>query len=268
VIGRVLLERAPIHIRDVETDPEYRMVEVQKIGGYHSTFGVPLWREGALIGVLVLARCSVRPFTDNQIALVESFADQAVIAIENVRLFEAEQQRTRELTESLEQQTATSEVLQVISRSPGELDPVFAAMLENAVRVCDSKSGNVYRLDGEALHLLAAHNSPPALVEHRRRTPYRPRPNAPMGRVIATKRLVHVVDAAADEAYVQQRDPGITAAVELGGIRTALYVPMLKENELIGVFTVFPPLHRQADRASQEFRRPGRHRHREHAAVK
>jgi GAF domain-containing protein/HAMP domain-containing protein len=147
--------------------------------------------------------------------------------------------RTQELTESLEQQTATSEVLQVISSSPGDLKPVFAAMLENAVRICDSKFGNIYRWDSEFLHLLAAHNSPPALVEHRQQTPYRPHPNAPMGRMVATKRLVHVADAAAEEAYVERREPGITAAVELGGIRTYLIVPMLKENELIGVFTVF-----------------------------
>jgi class 3 adenylate cyclase/putative methionine-R-sulfoxide reductase with GAF domain len=139
----------------------------------------------------------------------------------------------------LEQQTATSEVLRVISRSPGNLEPVFAAMLENAVSICDSKFGNIYRWDGELLHLLAAHNSPPAIIEHRRRTPYRSNPNAPMGRTVATKTLVHVVDAAAEGAYVEQREPGITAAVELGGVRTALYVPMLNESELIGVFTIF-----------------------------
>ena len=125
-------------------------------------------------------------------------------------------QRIADLTEALEQQTATSEVLRVISSSPGDLGPVFAAMLENAIRLCDSKFGNIYRWDGEAFHLLAAHNSPPAIVEHRRRTPNRPHPNAPMGRMVATKRLVHVVDAAAEGAYVEQREPGITAAVELG----------------------------------------------------
>src|SRR5262249_31142774 len=114
--------------------------------------------------VLVLHRAAVRPFTEKQIKLVETFADQAVIAIENTRLFEAEQQRTRELTESLEQQTATSEVLQVISRSPDDLEPVFATMLEKAVRICDAKFGNTYRWDGEALHLVASHNTPPAFA--------------------------------------------------------------------------------------------------------
>ncbi len=237
--GRTALERKIVHIPDVLEDPEYTWTKSIELAQFRTMLGVPLLREGLPIGVIALLRRTVRPFTDHQIELVTTIADQAVIAIENVRLFEAEQERSRELAESLEQQTATSEVLRVISSSPGDLGPVFAAMLENAVRICDSKFGNIYRWDGEAFHLLAAHNSPPAIVEHRRRTPLRPHPNAPMGRMVATKRLVHVVDAAAEGAYVEQREPAITAAVELGGVRTALYVPMLKENELIGVFTIF-----------------------------
>ena len=142
----------------------------------------------------------MQPFTDKQIELVETFADQAVIAIENVRLFEAEQQRTRELTESLEQQTATSEVLQVISSSPGDLQPVFETMLENAVRICDAKFGNIYRWDGDALHLVASHNTPPAFAEVRRRSPLRPNPETSIGRMVATKAAVHVADVAADAA--------------------------------------------------------------------
>ena len=140
----------------------------------------------------------VRPFTEKQIELVKTFADQAVIAIENTRLFEAEQQRTRELTESLEQQTATSEVLQVISSSPGDLEPVFETMLENAVRICDAKFGNIYRWDGDALHLVATHNTPPAYAEARRRSPIRPSPETPIGRMMATKTVVHVADLAAE----------------------------------------------------------------------
>jgi transcriptional regulator with GAF, ATPase, and Fis domain len=121
-------------------------------------------REGTTIGVFSLTRDEVNPFSEKQIELATTFADQAVIAIENVRLFEAEQQRTRELTESLEQQTATSEVLQVISSSPGDLQPVFATMLENAVRMCDAKFGNIYRWDGDAFNLVATHNTPPAFA--------------------------------------------------------------------------------------------------------
>ena len=129
-------------------DPEYRATDHQASVGFRTNLGVPLLREGVTIGIFVLARDEPNPFTEKQIELVTTFADQAVIAIENVRLFEAEQQRTRELSESLEQQTATSEVLRVISSSPGDLQPVFTTMLENAVRICDAKYGGVYRWDG------------------------------------------------------------------------------------------------------------------------
>jgi two-component system NtrC family sensor kinase len=164
--GRTALERKIVHIPDVLEDLEYTWTKSIELAQFRTMLGVPLLREGLPIGVIALLRRTVRPFTDHQIELVATFADQAVIAIENARLFEAEQQRTRELAESLEQQTATSEVLRVISSSPGDLKPVFAAMLESAVRLCDSKFGNIYRWDGEALHLLAAHNSPPSRTQY------------------------------------------------------------------------------------------------------
>jgi two-component system, NtrC family, sensor kinase len=145
---------------------------------------------------------------------------------------------TRELNEALERQAATSEVLQVISGSPGDLQPVFAAMLENAVRICDATFGNIYRWDGEALHLLATLNTPPAFAEARRRSPRYPDVNTPAGRVAVTKTVVHVADLAAEQAYIGQRDPATVAAVELGGVRTFLAVPMLKENRLIGTFAL------------------------------
>jgi GAF domain-containing protein len=168
-----------------------------------------------------------------------TFADQAVVAIENTRLFEAEQQRTRELTESLEQQTATSEVLQVISSSPGDVEPVFQAMLENAVRICDATFGNIYRWDGEKLHLVAVNNTPGSFVQARARIGLHPGANDPVGRMIMTKAVVHTADLAAERDYIERRNPGIIAAVEIGGVRTLLAVPLLKDNQLIGSFHLF-----------------------------
>ena len=237
--GRAVLEGRAIHIPDVLADPKYRATRYQELSGYRSVLCVPLLRDGTTIGTFSLSRDEVTPFTDRQIKLVETFADQAVIAIENTRLFEAERQRTRELAESLEQQTATSGVLQVISSSPGDLQPVFETMLHNAVRICDAKFGNIFRWEGDALHLVATHNIPPAFAELRRRSPFSPGPENPIGRMVATKAVVQVADLAAEPRYVDRRDPAIVAAVELGGIRTFVAVPMLKENELIGALIVY-----------------------------
>ena len=154
VTGRAALEGRAIHVPDVLADPEYRATGYQQAAGYRTGLGVPLLRDGTTIGVFALTRNEVNPFTEKQIELVTTFADQAVIAIENARLFEAEQQRTDELAEALEQQTATSEVLQVISSSPGDLQPVFTTMLENAVGICDAKFGNIFRWDGGACNSL------------------------------------------------------------------------------------------------------------------
>src|SRR5271170_4891456 len=144
-----------------------------------------------------------------------------------------------ELREALEQQTATSEVLRIISSSPGDPQPVFATMLQNAVQICDASFGSIYRWDDEALRLVATHNTPPAFAEARRRSPsYCPYAKTPLGRMIATKTLVQVADLAAEEGYIERRDPGIVEAAELGGVRAALIVPMLKENELVGALVV------------------------------
>jgi signal transduction histidine kinase len=180
----------------------------------------------------------VRPFTEKQIELMTTFADQAVIAIENVRLFEAEQHRTRELTEALEQQTATAEVLGVISSTPGELSPVFEAMLEKGTRLCEAKFGHLYLYEGGALRVVASHNVPPAFDQARRRGPFHPPPGAPAGEVIRTKQTVHIADMAATKDYAE-RHPAMVDAVELGGVRTVVIVPMVKDNELIGIISIF-----------------------------
>jgi GAF domain-containing protein len=244
VVRRAAMTAQVVQIEDAWTDPLYEQKALAKIARSRSMLGVPLMREGKPIGVIGLSRTRVDPFAQREIELVRTFADQAVIAIENARLFEAEQQRTRELVESLEQQTATSEVLQVISSSPGDLEPVFAAMLEKAVRICDATFGNIYRSDGDTLHLVAAHNMPPAFAEFafakfRRRSPLRSSPQNAIGRALATKIAVHVADLAAQRPYIEERDAGYVAAVELGGARTFLAAPMLKEDELIGLFSLY-----------------------------
>ena len=196
-------------------------------------------KEADLVGCFILFRQEVRPFSDKQIAVVTSFASQAVIAIENARLLNELRQRTADLTEALEQQTATSEVLQVISSSPGDLELVFAAMLEKAVRICDAKFGTIYRWDGDVLHLVATPNTPPAFAEYRRRLPFRPAPDGHAGQLVTTKTVIHVANLAEEQAYIERSNQAYVAAVELGGVRTFLLVPMLKENEVIGVFTVY-----------------------------
>ena len=145
---------------------------------------------------------------------------------------------THELRETTEQHAATSEILRVISSSPSDLQPVFQAMLQNAVRLCDAKFGNIYRWDGDALHLVATQNVPAAFVQVRGRSPLRPSPQTPTGRMIANKTVVNFADMREEKAYAD-RDPYIVAGVELGGVRSALMVPMLKDDELIGSFSVY-----------------------------
>jgi two-component system NtrC family sensor kinase len=237
--GRALLAGRAIQIPDVLADPEYRATRYQELAGYRSTLSVPLLRDGTTIGVFGLGRTHPNPFTDKQAELVTTFADQAVIAIENARLLNELRQRTTDIAESLEQQTATSEVLSVISSSPGDLQPVFRTMLEKAVRICDAKFGNIYRWNGSSFDLAAALNTPAALVGSRKRSPIRLGGRNLFDRMLATKAAVHVADLAAHELYIEKRDPVTVAAVELGRIRTLVAVPMLKDNELIGGITVY-----------------------------
>jgi GAF domain-containing protein len=248
----MLATKAAVHAADLAAEGSYiddrdpAIVAGVELGGVRTTLVVPMLKENELIGWFTIYRQEVRPFSDKQIELVQNFAAQAVIAIENTRLLNELRQRTddltertAELTESLEQQTATSEVLQVISSSPADLQPVFDTMLQNAVRISNAKLGHIYRWDGDALALVAAYNAPPAFDDARRGWRISPNPKWPVGRMLATKTTVHVADLAAESTYIEERDPVMVASVELGGIRTLLAVPMLKENELIGAFMIY-----------------------------
>ena len=194
--------------------------------------GVPMLKDDVLVGTFTIYRQEVRPFSDKQIALVQNFAAQAVIAIENTRLLNELRQRTNDLTKSLEQQTATSEVLSVISSSPGELEPVFQSMLANAVRICNARFGNLLLFDGHDLRMAAMHNAPHAYEEARRGDPVVPM-TAFIGPMVTTKEVIHINDLAADERYAN------SVLARKAGARTALAVPMLRDNELVGAIAIY-----------------------------
>jgi two-component system NtrC family sensor kinase len=235
--GRAALERRTIHIHDVQADPEYSF-GAKDIEAFRTVLTVPMLKGDDLLGVILTYRLEVRPFTDKQIALVETFADQAVIAIENVRLFDEVQARTHELSESLEQQTATAEVLSVISSSPGELEPVFRAMLENAVRICEANFGVLFRFEDDAWRAAAMLGVPQPFAEFWERSPQRPGPRTALGRVVETRQTVHIADVTMDPAYLEG-EPIFVAAVNLGRFRTILNIPIVKESELIGAFAIY-----------------------------
>jgi signal transduction histidine kinase/FixJ family two-component response regulator/putative methionine-R-sulfoxide reductase with GAF domain len=236
-VGRVLLEAKIVQIPDIRADPEYTLVTRS---GFRTILGVPLLRQGMPIGVIVLRRHTVRPFTDKQIGLVTTFADQAVIAIENVRLLDEVQARTRELSEALEQQTAASEVLRVISSSPGELESVFQIILANATRLCEAKFGILNLCDGELFRNVALYNAPDAYRQTKTKlhAVIRPHPRSGLGRVMRTKQLIHIKDLRTTPAY-REGDPSVTTLADLGDARTIIVVPMLKQDQLVGTIGVF-----------------------------
>jgi two-component system, NtrC family, sensor kinase len=230
--GRAALEGRAINIPDALADPEYRAAGYHKAFGYRSIIAIPLLREGTAIGTFTLTRDEVNPFTEKQKELATTFADQAVIAIENVRLFEEVQARTRDLTESLEQQTATSEVLKVISSSPGELEPVFQVVLENATRICEAKFGVLFRYENGAFYAAAMLNAPQAFVEfHRQRGSFTPPAGTPLDRLLNTGDTIYTVDEASEP------NPG--APARFGGARSLVTVPMRKENKLVGAIIIY-----------------------------
>ena len=239
VTGRAALEARVVQVPDVLADPDYTWSGAQEIAGYRSALGAPLLHKGEVVGVIFVAKKVPQPFTVKQIELVTTFADQALIAIENTRLLNELRQRTDDLGEALEQQTATSEVLQVISRSPGDLEPVFEAMLANAMRLCEAKFGTINLHDGNQFRIVAEYNVPPTFTATRlRQGPFRPHPASGHANVVRTKQVVHIDDLTATPPY-REGDPAVTAMADLGGARTIVVVPMLKENDLLGTMTVF-----------------------------
>jgi len=245
-LGRVVATKQVVHIADILEDEGYRAgasisVAIFKTAGARTLLVVPLLKDNEVVGNILIYRQQVRPFTDKQIELVQNFAAQAVVAIENTRLLNELRQRTGDLTESLEQQTATSEVLRVISSSPGELEPVFQAMLENARRICEAEFGALYRCEGDALRVVAMHGAPQAFVEERRRNPLiRPPPQTTLARAIATKQPVQIADIVNEPHYFNAPSGYSTVLLtKLSGARTVLTVPMLKENEPIGAIVIY-----------------------------
>ena len=235
-VGRTALEGKTVQIVDILADPEYTFGEAQKLGGGRATLAVPLLREGAPIGAFSLQRTEPRPYTGKQIELVETFANQAVIAIENARLLSELRQRTDDLSEALEQQTATSEVLQVISSSPGELKPVFQAMLEKAVRICDANFGNLFLREGDAFRIGATYGAPAYVEFMRTEQLFHLNPKMGLGRLVRTKELYQLADISAVPTH---GDKLREATIKLAGARTLIALPMLKDNEVIGAIVIY-----------------------------
>src|SRR5262249_49929696 len=228
VAGRVVLQRQAVQIPDLRADPEYDYGT--KFFEPRSVLGVPLLREGVPIGVIIIFRTEVKPFTDKQIQLVTTFADQAVIAIENTRLFQELQARNRDLTEALEQQTATSDILRVIASSPTDIQPVLDVMAENAARLCDAKDAVIFRIDSDVLQQVAVYGPMRAQA-----TPLRFTRGSPAGRAVVDRQMVHVHDLAAE---VDSEFPDAKGRQQVSGTRTLLVSPLLREGVPIGAIAV------------------------------
>src|SRR5262245_23737284 len=230
-VGRVLLEGKTVHIHDIQSDPEYTNSATLS-AGIRTMLGVPLLREGIPIGVIGLNRSTVQPFTDKQIELVSTFADQAVIAIENVRLFDEVQAQRHELSEALEHQTATSEVLSVISRSPTDAQPVFDAIVESAARLCEAMFSVVWLYDGELLQVAATHNFTPEVLNKLFKTyPARPDRSTAAGRAVLDGKIAHLPDLLADPEYSHE-------LALAGNWRASLAIPMLRDGKPVGAISI------------------------------
>ena len=238
ITGRSALGACVVHVADVLADPDYTFMEAQEIGGYRAALGAPLLRDGKVVGVIFVAKTRSEPFNPKQIDLVTTFADQAVIAIENVRLFEEVKAKTEDLTESLQQQTATADVLKVISRSTFDLRPVLKTLVESAARLCDADMAFIFQRAGNLYRVAANYGFSAELEEYTRQHPIIPGRGTITGRAALEGRTVHIPDLLADKDYegfgYQRR----------GNFRSALSVPLLRNGETIGVFTLTRREHR------------------------
>ncbi|HTO44688.1 MAG TPA: GAF domain-containing protein, partial [Burkholderiales bacterium] len=236
VVGRAIIERCVTHVTDILAEPDSEYGGSKAFAGrvgFRTMLAAPMLREGAAIGAILVHRTEVRPFTDKQIELLQTFADQAVIAIENTRLFNELQTRNKDLTESLEQQTATSEILRVISQSQRNVQPVFETIATNARRLCDGTSGWVVTFDGELMRVAAGDSvSPTALEALRELYPLRPTRGSTTGRAILTRAAVHIPDFHSDPEY------RLASWADGFGYRTSISVPMLRDGIPVGVINV------------------------------
>ncbi len=235
LVGRTALEKQIVHIEDVLTDPEYRWPQSQRIGGFRTMLGVPIVRDGAVIGVIVLWKERVAPFTPTQIQLVSTFSSQASIAIENARLFNELQARNRELTEALEQQTAAAEILGVIASSPTDLQPVLDIVVRNAARLCEADNASLFHTEGGRMRRVAGFGSLPVSLkigETRALTR-----GSLSGRAMIDRQTLHVHDFLALDLASEY--PDIREAVERQGIRTCLATPFIREGVPIGALTIY-----------------------------
>jgi GAF domain-containing protein/DNA-binding response OmpR family regulator len=233
VAGRTVLERSVVHVPDVRVDAEYRLVDLAETAGYRSSLGVPMIRDGSPIGVITVNSPEPGMFTDRQIAMLQTFADQAVIAVENTRLFNELESRNRDLTESLEQQTATSEILRVISQSQRDVQPVFEAIAASALKLCEGAYAGVWAYDGELIHVAALVGfSEDGVAAVRKAFPSRSGRAGFANRAILTRAVVHVPDMREDPEYANR------SIAEAVGYRSVVFVPMLHEGQPIGTIGV------------------------------